>query len=761
MLKTIILAENPFEPSTWTTHDVENVCDFLISRFKSWPAEAYIYHHQIAQSCDVTPADELGIQRLQELEGKFYVVIYPTAFGIPWYYWTLNPYIIAAVLVWNFLHPDVEKPKTYFGSSNNGLSQRSNQSRVNDRIPDIFGQVRSIPDLIAVPYSVYENNTQVEYSYMCIGRGQYSITDVKDGSTLVDSIDGDTIHIYGPNKSPNNSSPDITIGAATLPEPVLAVRRFDTVNGQNLRSPNLVMRVVTATGVQDMAANPRSGPNNLYCLALINGSSQDFTMYYTAGQTISLADPNNSSDHFMIGGGAHDLKGTYTIDSVTPNYLYLQNAEGVNSNWNTVTVPVPTDAGDIIIGVGENWIGPYFMDVSDMNRIFTNFVAPQGLYYIDKDISEEQKALNLTIALEVTPCDAAANPTGSPVVFTIVLSGSPVSYSLVAKTLKCAGIGFSKVRARRVTGYDHPFDRSRYSVYQDTVQWTDLYSVTPVSQPHFGNVTTVMAVTQATRDARSNKERKLNMLVTREVPHRISGTTFSAPMATSSASDIIVALALDPFIGRRTLDELDLDSIYNTVADVVTYFPLGTKCAQFNYTFDKNETSFEESIASIATAIFCQAYRQGNKLRLKFEKLTPDSVLMFNHRNKVPGTETRTVRFGNQDDYDGVEYHYVSPLDDAPVTYYIPEDMSAANPKKIDSIGVRSRIQAYYQAWRVWNKIRYQNVTVEFEATQEADLLVVLDRILVADNTRPETQDGEVIAQNGLELTLSQDVHLS
>ena len=134
---------------------------------------------------------------------------------------------------------------------------------------------------------------------------------------------------------------------------------------------------------------------------------------------------------------------------------------------------------------------------------------------------------------------------------------------------------------------------------------------------------------------------------------------------------------------------------------------------------------------------------------------------MFNHRNKLPGSEIRTVRFGNQDNYDGVSFEYVDPEDDAVVTYYIPSDRSATNPNEVESIGIRSKLQAHFHAWRIWNKIQYQNTVVEFTATQEADLLVSKDRILVADNTRQNTQDGEVVSQSVLQLTLSQNVDMT
>jgi hypothetical protein len=229
---------------------------------------------------------------------------------------------------------------------------------------------------------------------------------------------------------------------------------------------------------------------------------------------------------------------------------------------------------------------------------------------------------------------------------------------------------------------------------------------------------------------------------------------------TNRADDILRAVCLDPYIGNRPAGELDLANLYSTQKEVRDYF--GADAAgEFSYTFDSDNLSFEETAQIIANATFCVAYRRGSLIKLKFEKATNDSMLLFNHRNKLPGSELRTVRFGNLNNYDGVSLSYVSPDDDALVTYYIPENRSAINPQEIETLGVRNGLQAYFHAWRAWNKILYQNTITEFTATQEADLLVQSDRVLIADNTRGTTQDGEVVGQNVLQLELSQPVQFT
>ncbi|MFA5407436.1 MAG: host specificity factor TipJ family phage tail protein [Bacilli bacterium] len=236
----------------------------------------------------------------------------------------------------------------------------------------------------------------------------------------------------------------------------------------------------------------------------------------------------------------------------------------------------------------------------------------------------------------------------------------------------------------------------------------------------------------------------------------------------SNAADILCAMALDPYIGRMQESEIDTDAIRSILGpggEVETYF--GTSlCAEFSYAFDDRNLSFEEMVGQLMQAVFCTAFRRGNVLSVAFEKQRADSMLLFNHRNKLPGSENRTITFGAVTQNDGIELSYVEPYApnaqnvDSQYTLYFPEDQSAVAPKKIDAAGVRNRVQAWMLGWRLYQKLLYQNEVTQFDATSEAALCIIGDRILVADNTRSGVQDGEVLAQNGLELTLSQPVDI-
>lgn len=339
-------------------------------------------------------------------------------------------------------------------------------------------------------------------------------------------------------------------------------------------------------------------------------------------------------------------------------------------------------------------------------------------------------------------------------------SGSNVNDATIDKSMRGQTLqavlsegakGRVKVRFRRTT----PLQEYKNEQITDELSIRDCYGIGPITQEHFGNVTTVQTRVQATSGMTANKERKLRCIVTRKVLQRNEDDTFGPALVPSqNAADIICHMALDPYLGGRTVSELDVPQIYGAVADGAAYFGF-PESMQFDYSFDDDNISFEEMTQIVAQAVFSTAYRQGSVLKLFLEKETSDSTLLFNHRNKLPGSETRTVRFGVLDDYDGVEFDYRT-FNGESKTIFIPPDQSAVKPKKMERAGVVTDEQATIHAYRIWNRMRYQNTTVEFDATGEASQLVLNERVEVSDNTRPDIFDGNVVSQDGLILELSQ-----
>ena len=727
----VILAENVLDAETWERFDVEDLLGFLQTRFDVFPETARIYHQQVSQDRDVTPGDEIGIERLRELPGPFYVVVYP---GDPVTIIVSAVAVVAGVAAALLLVPPIETLRnTQSTSPNNALSDRTNKPRLNGRIPDIYGSVISTPDLLAVPYKVFKEHREVEVAYMCVGRGQYDVGGVYDDVTPVQEIEGMQVEVYGPDTSPlSGDPPQLSIGDAITDE-LLDVKRSTAVNGQTLYPQNY--RKIIGT---DNIRAETGGRFEIRDTAVFV-----WPQLYEAGDTIVVTNG-------LVDG--KNLNGTYEVQSVNNDYLTLVNPAAVNSAWSTIASPTSWYGPTIQAEPTTSAVGPVYVDIPAGGKLIMNVVGLAGLYKTDGD---KQLAQDVEVSFELTPVDGSGTPTGTPETFSGTVQGSATTKSTRALTVICepTASGRFAVIGQRVTDTDYDFEGQ----VVDEVKWRDMYVAQSIADADFGNVTTVFAVTYGTDGALAVKDRKLNIEVTRKL--RLfdgEGTQDVSYSATTDAGQILVATALDPFIGNRLLAELDVPSILATTQEVRDYFGVAD-ASNFSYTFDNANLSFEETAGIIAAAAFCTAYRRGKVIRLAFERATEDSKLLFNHRNKIPGSETRTISFGRASDHDGVAYEYVDPDDDAVVTLYVPQgDASAIKPQRIESLGVRTIHQAHLHAWRAWNKLRYSHTTTEFEATQEAELVLPTERVLVADNTRADTWDGEVVEQYGLAIRLSQ-----
>lgn len=197
MKRTVIICPVPYDKNTWYTEHVDDVCAYLKQQFGVFPEFAKIYHGTVAESHDVTPKSKVDIEHLRQLEGTFYVVIYPA--WIQYIYYAVVA-IMAAFSVYSILTMPKPQAQTA-GSSNNELQGRSNKARLKGRIPDIYGKLRAYPDLAAVTYNYYnQNGDEIEECLMCLGRGHYQIHDVRDADTAAEGVAGMSVSIYDPER---------------------------------------------------------------------------------------------------------------------------------------------------------------------------------------------------------------------------------------------------------------------------------------------------------------------------------------------------------------------------------------------------------------------------------------------------------------------------------------------------------------------------------------------------------------------------------
>lgn len=840
-MNIVHIIPNEKDPSTWTTKEVENVLDYLVEEFGQFPKNARIYHSSVAYASDVTPAPTMAdIERFKQLEGTFYVVIKPslgTLAIIAIVSLVVSAISVAAMLL---LMPKMKNQQQQ--SPNNDLASRQNSARIKGRIPEIFGTVRSYPDLIAETYTYFsEDGVEVERSLLCIGNGYYSILDVKDAMTHVRDINGTSISIYDPGVDIRTAP--IWRSGRTFTDLPLEVVKSKSITGQIIERPNdnviesdkiyfeypnliklktganidfkksfevgdsLTIRDAVV-GILDFSKSgniqiDRSGiivfsndlsiaDFNTYTYLKLSAALYEVTeevpsletttlektTYYDLSgnyeiasitksgtqYTVVLKNPLNKNPNWMLIDEVANitagieltnstkstiLDGTYVIEALTTTQITLENPELVNNEWLELTALTSqsTIANNPLVQldkVNNKWIGWYNVYLDNADGFLMNIRWSQGLYWQSR--SGRRDPWNVDVLIEYQQVDTAGEPIGP--IFTDNLTFRDFSLKPFgrSKTIDFASKmnGF-RFRACSKVGTD--------SQTISEMLLKDVYAFKRSTKAVYDGVTVIQSEAVANDGLYAIKERKLNALVQRKLPKDGTGPL----VATNRADQALIYAALNPFIGRRSIDEIDIAQIKSEIALVEDYFG-SAQAVEFCATLDDSKLSFEETVGLIASAAFCEATRFGNQLRLYFERPQTTAKLLFNHRNKVPKSEKRTYSTVIDNEYDGVEIEYTDPRDDARITYTLPENTPVTNPLKIDSTGIRNHAQAKTRAWREWNKLQYRRVDIEFQALDEANILVRNNMIMVADNTREKTQDGQVLKVEGLKLTLSQNV---
>lgn len=845
--------QNELDVSEFIEKDYECLLKEWMQIREQFPL-ARLYKDSVCAQNDVTPKTKQEALDLINADADYFVVCHA---GDP-----LTAAIVAAVIsigmaVYTYLN--MPKPETAdtSGSSNNSLSQRQNKHRVNQRINDQYGTVKSIPDLIAPVYRYYKDNVQVEECLLCIGRGYYDINpdSIKEAETPIDTIEGASISVYEPGYPLITASPQIKIGEAFEEYPLVA-KQVSSIDGKRtLLSPNSgflkyygvsfsgnKINVITESqGVEkdwvwsSIAEHWVSTNHNIYAdftskfasneqIIIENaifGSVNDATIsgttdVATAGVlTIATSiDINNPDDFKKIrvvsllvedatagaldlageynvdsisksgSSGAWvytvtlssnfgevnpnftllsadtsgvlsgvladnenniDLSGAYTISTVSANEIVLVNPAAVNSDWNRLGELTPQQVTDMLNrvvtfkGSSQNYVGWYYAGSKDTTGFILNFLAQNGIYEGDR---------SKQVAIEVHYQQVIDGvPTGVIHKVGSTMQGTANNRNPIGITIKQAFpfTGQFRFRVKRINDngnsaslIDDVVFESAYSYYQTLKLWYDDVTVARLKRLAIGSGTNAS---------------ELNMIATRKLYSYSGGVQSATRIATSNFADIVVDIATDPFIGRMQLSEIDVQSLYDLSDEIEAYFGTSKAC-EFNYTFDDKNASYQEMIFMIAEAVFCTARRENGLHYFSFERETPNSLILFNHRNMKPESLNINDLFGIQDDYDGVELKWRDPDDNYAEAVIKLPDALQTNYKTVETVGVTNPLQAHFLAWRVWNKLRFNRKAVEFTAYGEADLVTRKDRIALVDSTLPILCSGEIEYQDNRVLTL-------
>lgn len=745
---------------------------------KGLPSNTFLYWQQWDSECDVTPQTEADIERINTLTGTFYLVTYPAG-PETWIPILISVAISVAAV---FLMPMPMLPggtPTQPASPNNALAQRTNRQRLGGRVPDIYGTLWSLPDLITQTYSVYINNDEIEYAYMCIGHGHYDVIKAYDDTTPVGQIYGSTTLIFDPNTTLDDT-PSKQFGSNFTPDEVamsrLITKRYTSVNGQTLAAPDNYIQ-----GDKNIVFK---APNIIES----NSSGLRFTDHFAVGAVLLVESALNLPSANEIPNVTYTLNGTYTIASVTETQITLTDPASIAPDWAVMTTNADyTKGSSAVLSTQDQtlWQGWFYTDITDHTNVLVNVRAPNGLYF---NWPKGFETIGLYFDIESEVVDSSLTPVSGTLVtkrglitsrnfdkYTInrrlypnALNGGIVTKDqsvtdTAAVTVAISNPHFSKGkrlrwRIRRVSG---TLIADNGAAMQD-IKVSDFYGVRPAMAGDTPpDVTTVYTKTKATEGALSVKDRKLRLLVQRYLRDWQNN---DALILSNRIDDIVYNIATDPIIGGLTKTDLNMAQIKAEIDAQIAHF--GTPlCAEYSGTFDNTDVTTEEMIQTVAHAGFCQAYRINNQIHLHFEKSTDYPVVQFNAHNIAPDSYNMSESFGARNDYDGVQVTYTDPIDDARVTLDYPANKSATNPQKIELTGVRNKTQAHIHMMRSHWKNQLANKSCELTGLDESGIVIPTNRIDVADIYNSDVQQGIVVAQtvdNGKTvLTLSEPVTLA
>lgn len=637
--------------------------------------------------------------------------------------------------------PEPEAQNRQAVSANNSLTNRNNEPRPYLRVYDVCGTVQSIPSDLMQSYNIYDaSGKQYQYGYYYVARGYVDTPEsgVLDGETPYNTISGSSAAFYHPFESPNNASPYLLIGDS-IDEPLFITTRSNSVDGIELKAPNefelnLIDAVVTCQLVGTVGS-------------LIDATgSMGFDDLFKNGQSVTLEN---------VKSGTAVLDGIYTVIAVsstdisfdvTSNLAQWQQIAGgsapMDANNNAKVMPTDIDEAGYSDWVTIKAIKP--------SRIVANVVARQGMYRV-KSGKTALKPSSATAQLQWQFLDDNGGPVGVITSYSKTLTDSTREEVGMSMFVDLPTQSAVRVRVRRSSDLDRDFDGS----VSDALTYADLYGQVVDNAPEYGDMTTVHTKRKSTPQATAIKEPQLKVLATEMLYKYLGNGVFDTVRTPNTqAVQSLIRLVRDPLIGNIDMTVSSMDGLLAVQDEIETYFN-AAEAGQFSYTFDDGNATTQDQCQDIAKAIFSKVYRDGNDIKLHFERPVSGPAMVFTHRSKV-GDEKWTRTFGS-DAKDSVEFTWTDPEANIRETIKIPEN-GGINPNKIDSKGVRNYQQAFWLANRARQRDLLQRVTVEFSATEEGIYVKSGEPISVVKGSRVASYDGYIVAQNGLVLTLSQEV---
>ena len=655
----------------------------------------------------------------------------------------LSPIFKVVGQVFSFLAPKPAIANTggnSVDSPNNSLTGQTNTARVYKAKPDIYGQIRSFPDLIQESLFEYvrqsENDGGLKYvtEWMCVGIGKYDYESVRYSESSLGSMAGAEYQFY----QPGETIPTINEGYS-----------FDDVDGQEIPGPNESdnFPVETASANTVVSGNYAGGQISM---KIVKQTEFDYFMGLVLPHAVT----------FTINVTYNTSTGSVTKDALFSGVLIsaVETNDGAVTNpvrWYTFTMNQLSGPPDIPAGAKINTtkfilndnealvVGPFFSPV-ESRELWLHTQSSLGggdytdwkvvIWKIDDNYNQIPGTQQTFVYHQGTPHD----------------SDSEVFYR--TDKIRPAG-GFGK--------YAINFQRTNNSNDHSILKVEEIHAVNVRSNVVHPTDTLVRVKVRATENALGSRERKYNALVTRHtITYNLDTQKVDYTLRPSrSFADAVAHTWL--IMGQQPVSSIDLYGLYS-IAESLPDERLG----YFDYTFDDENDSLGDRVQAICNAASVVAYWDDGVLTFTRDQKVDYPAAVFNRANMKTDEYKMTYEATLPGGYDGVQVSYVHPTTNNKtyINYRVLNgaivEQEAENPNKLEIVGFRNEYQARERAMREVKRLIYSRVKMNAKVFEDG-IILVGSVIQMPDIYDSNQQQGYITGRAGNNFDTSEPITFS
>lgn len=474
------------------------------------------------------------------------------------------------------------------------INGSSNQARLYQPVPELFGKMRIVPDLVADKWAQYIDNEMYLYQVFGCGRGSYvphemSFGDVvfwrdgriiesaytsESGEEYINAINADLVAVadgggwYGPYDATDSSAATLNL-TIDFPQGLCAFTA-----STNAETGELVWLPAEATAsfVAEYREKGTAGWQHLDSQSVTKATTQAFSLPLSGkapGFDVWEVRIRNTSviPDNSFGPGPYNPPSTpnrkqailTNVSSIGPSI----SVQFVESGGTVTLFPDNVDTSPNVASQeliapndeGHDWIGPFVTNApgTRTDTILYSFVFPSGLGRYDS--KGKLKSYSVTFEIQYRTVDDNDNP----------LSGwrtlRKKTYTAGTMTAQRNTESCSVQPGRYQTRVRRTSDKRTDNKAIETLQWESMTAMIPGSL-HYDQ-TTVAVKIKATNVLSQSAADSFAIVQTRKLPlyDRISGT-WSEAQPTRSFAAALSHVCKASYGGRLTDKQIDLDALW-------------------------------------------------------------------------------------------------------------------------------------------------------------------------------------------------------